>query len=264
MRNLLNSVAALLLFTFSTTLLTAQTGKDRLYQITTVEIHPSKVMDYEKAVTEIGEAMVAADATTVELHANRTTDLTYYFAVPINNMEELFTNKWIPVIEKVGEKKFMDLFDKVLACEKTRRDDYYLYKPSLSHYHPSLKGQAQNYRVWNGYQIKPGTQREAEAIAKEIKALYQKHDIAMNYSTHVGVLGENSNIVIGLETAKDALTYAQQKAKANKKLWADSEFQAINARFLAILDKMEIKSGYYLPKFSNVPKSIQTVAEKED
>ena len=264
MRNLVMTLIACLLFTFSTSLLTAQTGKDRLYQITTTEIHPSKLRDYEKAVTKLGEAMVAAEVTTVELHANRTNDLTYYYAEPINNMEELFTNKWIPIIEKVGEKKFMDLFSKVLACEKTRRDDFYLYKAALSHYHPSLKGQSQNYRVWTAYQFKPGSQKEAEALSKAAKAIYQKHDIAMNYSIYFGVLGENSNIVLWLETAKDALTYAQQKAKANKKLWADSEFQALNARLLAILDKMEIKRGYYLPEFSNVPKVTTAVAEKED
>jgi len=264
MRNLLNSLVACLLFTFSTSLLTAQTSTDRLYKISTVQVAPSKIMEYETAVNELGKAMIAAEAATVELHANRTEDFTYYFAEPIDNMTALFTNKWTSVIEKVGEGKFMGIFDKVLACEQARREDYYLYKTALSHYHPSLKGQPQNYRVWNGYQIKSGTQKEAEAITKAAKAIYQKHDIAMNYSIYAGVLGENDNTIVWLETSKDAVTYAQQKAEANKKLWADKEFQALNARLLAILDKAEIKRGYYLPKFSNVPGVTTAVAEKED
>jgi len=262
MRNLLGSLIALLLFTFSTTLLTAQTGKDQLYKITSVQIHPSKVMAYEKAVSDLGKAMIAADATTVELHANQTEDFTYYYAVPINNMEALFTNEWAATVAKVGEEKFMDLYGKVVACERESSADFYLHKADFSYYHASSRGQAQNYRVWTVYQFKAGTQKEVAAIAKEFKALCKKHDVSMNYGLYFGVLGDNDNVVVRLDSAKDAVTYEQQQAKAAEKI--GKEVQPLMARLFAIVDKMEIKRGYYLPRFSSVPEKTTAVAEKED
>lgn len=262
MKNLLGSLVVILLFTFSTTLLTAQTGKDQLYKISTVQIHPSKVIAYEKAVSDLGKAMIAADATTVELHVNRTEDLTYYYAQPINNMETLFTNEWTTTIEKVGEEKFMDLYGKVVACERESRADFYLHKADLSYYHASSKGQAQNYRVWTIYQFKAGTQKEVMALAKEFKALYKKHDVSMNSGLYFGVLGDNDNVVVILNSAKDAVTYEQQQAKVAEKI--GKEIFPLLARLFAIVDKMETTRGYYLSQFSNVPGVKKTVAEKGD
>jgi len=263
MRNLLGLLIAGLLFTFSTSLLTAQASKDRLYKITTTQVSPSKVIDYEKAIANFGDALRAVDATEVEIHAYRTNDFHYFFAEPVNNMAELFTNKWTATVEKVGEEKFTGLLGKAMECERERREDFFLYKGDLSYRHASLKGQKQNYRVWTAYQFKAGTKEEAVALCKEFKALYQKHDISVNYAIYFSVLGTNDNTVLVLDVAKDAFTYEQQQKELAEKL--GKELQPLIVRLYATLDKVEIKRGYYLSKFSNVPGAAPaSVAKKED
>ena len=251
-----------MLFTFSISLLTAQTSKDRLYHITTVEVPPSKFMAYEKAVTDLGEAMIAANAQEVELHVSRTDDLTYFYAVPMDNMEELFTNKWTSTVEKVGEEKFLDLYGKVVACERDKQEGFYLYKADLSYYHASLVGQTQNYSVTTIYQFKPGTEKEVAELTAGINALYKEHDISMSYSLYHGVLGPNNNITVVVRHAKDALTFAQQNVEVSKKI--GEKIQPLVERLYPILDKVETKRGSYLSKFSFVPEVPKIVAEKED
>lgn len=254
MKNLFITLCSTILFLgfYNPTHAQAQNDKDQLYYVAIHKIAPANYGSYSNSIKALIEGMHNAGVKNAEWHCGFQDDYTAIYAVPHDNFADLDKNYWTEAIEKMGKEKFQKLADNLNAQIEKDNSALYKKKVALGYKHASIDNSNTDYREWITYEFKPGTSKKVEAICKEWKDLYQKHDVKMQYSIYFGGIGTPDFTIIQVVPGKDAGEVEKILEAADKKVGKEGE--ALWKRTKELMVRREIKRGYYQRDLSFIPK----------
>lgn len=250
MKNLMISLLTILMvWSVSKQSTFAQSDDNQLYSIRTVQVLPSKAAQFEKATKTFVTSLNEVKPSGMEFTGLATTDFNYYFAVEIDNFAEFDQNYWTEAIAKMGQERFANEVGAISNGIVEEVNHVYNHRIDLSYAHSSLLNSTEplNYRVWDIYKFKPGSETQVEQLGKDFKALFEKYDLKRNSQLFFAALGPDANSVVNLHFAKDPVDFAQRMAEFDN---TGEEGQALLARMLELTVQYERKTGYFRPDLS--------------
>lgn len=158
---------------------------------------PSKVAEFEKVSKEFRAFATAnRDAMpTFSFEAWMSPDFAYTFVSPIGQSlagGDTFTKEFFALGAK-SPAPTLDIWHRGGDTTAWWDDSIFLLRGDLSYLPPTgrLQPGEHNFDQMDFYYIKPGYAADAEAVAAEIKALYEKKKMANGYAVLQAITGEN-------------------------------------------------------------------------
>jgi len=135
-------------------------------------------------------------------------------------------------------------YDDAVAAQ---RDDL-SYVPAK----PRLKAEEMPYARIDYYYLKPGTEEQAEQIAKDYVALFKSKDIPDGFTIYTALSGHDLPLLVAVIPAKNPADLATADEKTNAAL--GDALRALQGRALSITRRFERKDSWYRPDMSYMPK----------
>lgn len=153
----------------------------------------------------------------------------------------------------VGEARWNDLMKRSSAPIEFIRESLLMEDPALSYApaQPRLKPEDVRYFHFDLYFVQPGREAEADAIARDIAALFRKKGVADGYRMLKTVLGPDTPLLTVVIGARDAADFATQDAAVRELLGAEG--QALFARAFALTRRFEQHNAWLRPDLSLPP-----------
>ena len=216
-------------------------------------VSPADIPAYMKVQTQAKELWDKYELK-IPIYAYRNDDNAFYWIVPMENFASLDT-LFDEVTELYEKMKTEDDFD----GEQAFRDLYHSrqtvihWSENLS-YHPSGNfGQSleEPYVEWAFCYLKSGHEKEAGAAVKKWIEFYNSIEETYEWDVYVAMLGHDLPMWILMTRAKSKLALITKEKELLEKY--GKEFGEMWAEFSKHLRRMENKTGWFMPKFSNLP-----------
>lgn len=222
-------------------------SQNQAYWVHEDQVKPSMLKEYEAVSKDFVEASKEhnlQDAYWATAHIDGGTYLTIS---PIDNMADLDKNPLAPLAEKMGEEKFMVLFDRFNECYDTHRDYVVHLIDDLSYMPNGLTTNTvgEDYRKWHFFHVTPQNVTSLRDKIKEIKALYEKKDAKQHYRIYRNGFGSNGDYYLAVISAKDAQSYAKTSAETDELLGEEGE--SLFDEMMQYVHKYETKTGRMRP-----------------
>lgn len=180
-------------------------------------------------------------------------DNDFYWVVPIRNFASIDTlySKMAVMSEKMkadgynGAEKFKDL--------STISSSVLVYAPELSHRPGRESGQSVEYPYteWMHCYLRSGHEKEAADAIKKYVGFYEENGEDYSWDTYRVLLGnETPALVMKVSTTNPADLRTREAELMDK---YGSDFSMMWNDFAKHLRKTEIKTGWFMPEFSNFP-----------
>ena len=218
---------------------------------------PSKVEEYEKAATGLVNAIKSQKLSSISYTGASMDDFTYIYFTPVENLGavEKINAGFGELQEKMGKDAFAATMKAFDGCYPAHRNYLVRLRRDLS-YKPEQGAQISdglNFRRWEYYHIHPGMEDEAEAIAKEWAALYEKMKSPDGYRLYANSFGLEGPVFIVVQSGKSAADfYARSEAWMKK---AGEAGHALMNRTMKVVRKFEAKDGTIRPDLSVGPQA---------
>ncbi len=244
MKTLKNALLTAILLVTASTFTVAQ---NQTFWIHADQVKPSKQADYEKVTKDFIEACKKHDLKNADWTTAHVNDGTYLSITPIENMADLDKNPLAPLMEKMGEDDFRDIFKRFDECYD-KHGDYIVTLHSDLSYMPdglTLNTEGQDYRKWHFLYVTPNNSQALRAKIKEIQALYVKKDAKEHYRMYHSGFGTMGEYYLAVISAKDEQSYA--KASDENDALLGDEGKKLFSEMFALLDRYEVKTGAMRP-----------------
>lgn len=248
----LNFLLAILLLT-PLALLQAQENKNQAFYIHEDQVKPSKIQEYEKVSKEFAEACKTHKLPDVSWNTAATTTGRYLTIAPIENMAELDKNVFTPLMEKMGEDAFTDIFKRFNECYD-KHGDYVVYLNNELTYMPegvSTTTEGENFRKWHFLHVAPNNIQNLKGKLKEIRTMFAKKGSKEYYRVYHNGFGNMGDYYVVVLSAKDAEDY-EKKSAANDVLIGVEGKELLGEMFKYVL-KYEVETGEMRPDLSYSP-----------
>lgn len=234
---------------FTMLLMTAHytTAQNQTFWIHADQVKPAKQADYEKVTKDFIDACKKHDVKDADWTTARISDGTYLSITPIANMADLDKNPLAPLMEKMGEDNFRDIFNRFNECYD-EHGDYIVTLISDLSYMPdglTLNTPGQDYRKWHFLYVKPSNSQALRAKIKEIQALYVQKGAKEHYRMYHSGFGTMGEYYLAVVSAKDDQSYAKSSDE-NDVLLGD-EGKKLFSEMFALLERYEVKTGAMRP-----------------
>lgn len=231
---------------FTMLLMTAHytTAQNQTFWIHADQVKPAKQADYEKVTKDFVEACKTHDVKNADWTTARISDGTYLSITPIANMADLDKNPLAPLMEKMGEEDFRNIFTRFNECYD-KHGDYIVTLISDLSYMPdglTLSTPGQDYRKWHFLYVTPSN---SQAKIKEIQDLYVQKGAKEHYRIYHSGFGTMGEYYLAVISAKDEQDYAKT-SEENEVLLGD-EGEKLFSEMFALLHRYEVKTGAMRP-----------------
>lgn len=216
--------------------------KPQLYVLHEEIAKPSMLAQYESTTQEFFKSLAQAkvDPATLTIRTYVSPDFHYYFLAPIDSfggMDKIMTT----FMTLSANAQFQDLMKRGGATMESVNESIIVRRPDLCYTpdNPRLKMEEHNYFKLQYYYLKPGTEMEAEQIARDYAALFKKKNIAEPFTIFMAVNGNDMPLLIASIPAKSAADWVAADERVNAALGAD--IRPLQARALNITRKFEVR-----------------------
>ncbi len=243
--------ALLLVIPFA--LLSAQERKNQAFYIHEDRVKPSMTQLYKKVSKEFTEACKEHKLQDVSWVSASTSTGRYLSISPMEKFGDLDTNYFAPMIEKMGEEAFRDIFKRFDSCYDTH-GDYIVYLNNELTYMPegaTSIPEDQTYRKWHFLYVAPNNIQKLKSKMKEIKKLYEKKGSKEYYRIFHNGFGNMGDYYVAVVAAKDAEDYAK-KSKENDALLGE-EGKKLFGEMMEYVLKYEVETGRMHPELAYSP-----------
>jgi len=228
------------------TLASAQTQpptQPQLFGLHREVVKPSMVAAYEASTKEFIRLVQQAPGKLGKLGFTTymAEDFSYYMVTRIASYDD------IPAIyagfeetaKAVGPAKFGDVMQRNGATVDQIAESILFEDPSLSYSpaKPRVRPEEVTFVHFDVYLIQPGRDQEAQQIAREFRALFEKKGIEDGYRLFTVLTGGDMPAIVVSVDAKDQADYAAANAVDRKKLGPEGE--ALFARAFALTRRFE-------------------------
>jgi hypothetical protein len=128
-----------------------------------------------------------------------------------------------------------------------RRDDL-SYRPE----NPRLKMEDEPFARVDYYYLKPGTEQQAEQVAKDYVALFKEKKIADGFTIYMAMSGHDLPLLVAVIPAKSPADFAATDERTNAAL--GDALRALQGRAMALTRRIEHKDSWFRPDLSYMPK----------
>jgi len=220
------------------------------FTVFTDHVKPSMAMEYE---TKIGELVDAFTAAGVDMNwvAISGPELGYAYAVaglgPDDHSDMYATFQ--SGVEGVGPEKFMGIMSAAMESVESQEMYYLMLRSELS-YKPEAVGfdPEKPMRHYTLLKVLPGKEMAMEEVARQFKALYEKHGIERGWRFYQYMTGSELPAYLVVESAKDEHDHHMMEAE-NYAVFGD-EAEALRGAARAASRGMETMSGWVRPDLS--------------
>ena len=188
------------------------------------------------------------------IYAYRLQDFAFYWAIPIENfaaIDVLFA-QMMEHHQKLMENgydpadKFRDLSSLSHFVVRWNKDLSYYPEDFEKPEEPDI------FYEWAFIHLKSGHEKEAAKVLKKYQELYDSVDESYQWDVYEVLLGNQTPCWILESQAKTELDMRTIESELNDKY--GEKFEELWPEFVKHVDKMEIKKGWYIPKWSRVAK----------
>jgi hypothetical protein len=231
--------------------------KSQLLSVHEDHVFPSKVEEYEKAALGLIGA-IKAQKSPISFTAGSMSDFTYIYVTPVEDLgavDKMDAN-WSELRDKLGKDAFGSLMKAFDGCYLSHRNYLVRLRPDLS-YKPAYGAgisEGLNFRHWEFYHIYPGMEDQADAIAKEWAALYERLKSPDGYRLYSSSFGLEGPVFIVVQSGKNASDFYTRSEEWMKR--AGDEGEALMNRTLKLIWKFETKDGMIRPDLSASPQAV--------
>lgn len=234
----------------------AQDNKNQALYIHEDKVKPSMLMEYEKVSKEFVEACKKHNLSDVNWITASTRTGRYLTISPIEKMADLDKRPFAPLLEKMGEEAFSDLFKRFDRCYD-QHGDFIVFLNNELTYTPegadaNTANEGKNYRKWHFLYVAPQNIQKLKGKLKELKALYQRKGSKEYYNIYHNGFGTMGDYYVAVVAAKNAEDYAKKSA-ANDALLGEEGKKLFGEMFEYVL-KYETEEGEIRPDLSYSPK----------
>ena len=243
---------------FSLAAFAVEPPKQQLFVLYDEVANPSMVAQYEGATKDLikafGEKKVTSPSFAVNTYMSA--DMHYMYLTPIANWAQLDTiNKdWMGASDVIGKDRWADIqrrgngamtsYDQMIVA---RRDDL-SYRPE----NPRATPEQEPFARLEYYYLKPGTEEQAEQVAKDYVALFKEKKIADGFMIYTALSGHDLPLLLSVIPAKSPADFAAADEKTTATL--GDALRTLQGRALALTRRIERKDTWYRPDLSYMPK----------
>lgn len=240
---LLWSVGVILLFTAPLSF--AQEMKDQLFVVHEEVAKVDMIGQYEKTSAEWVQIMHDAGLDISEIRASQRDDFHYYYLIPISKYADIdgIFPKFQEAIKKIDKDKWSKFSSENDQTIETHKEFVAKWSAELSYEPkvPRLKQGEAKFIHWIFFHYKLEKRKEVMEVIKEWKKLYADKNITHGYDVWLMDMGEQNNLIVLSEVAKDGQDFYQTMDEINKQV--EQEEQKLQAKFLPLVTKIEQKYG---------------------
>lgn len=235
----------------------ADAPKPQLYAVHDETANPSMIPQYESVTKGLLKAFNEKNVTSPSFYVTTfmTSDMHYVYVTPIDNFAQLdqVNKDWMDAANIVGADRWAELMKRGNASMVSYDEEVWTQRLDLSYQpeNPRISMADHRYYRWQFYYLKPGTEQQAEQIAKDYVALFKEKKIADSYTIFTAVNGHDLPILLVTIPAKSAADFAAAEEKNNAIL--GDGLKALQARVMAIMRKFEQREAWLRPDLSRFP-----------
>ena len=216
--------------------------KPQFYVVHEEVVKPSMLGQYEATTKEFLNSLAQAkvDPAAFSFRGFVTPDFHYIYLAPIDGFGGM--DKIANVFMTLGaNEKFQDLMKRSGTTMESVSDTIIMRRLDLSYMPetPRLKMEEHNYYRLQYYYLMPGTDMEAEQIARDYAALFKKKNIPEAFTIFMEVMGNDTPLLIASVPAKSEADFIAADEKTNAALGAD--VRPLQERALRITRKFEVR-----------------------
>jgi hypothetical protein len=232
--------------------------KPQLFLIHEETINPSLMTQYEGATKDLIKAFNDKKMTSPSFAVNTymTNDMHYLYLTPISNWAQVDSvwKDWMTANETVGKDKWADIMKRSYAAMvsyddavASRRDDL-SYEPA----NPRLKMEEMPFARLDYYYLKPGTEQQAEQVAKDYVALFKEKKMPDGFTIYMAMSGHDLPLLVAVIPAKSPADFAATDERTAAAL--GDALRTLQGRAMALTRRIEHKDSWYRPDMSYMPK----------
>ncbi|WP_339888687.1 hypothetical protein [uncultured Flavobacterium sp.] len=240
MKNFKLSILAIGAFLlFSTNTLKAQ---DQMYWIHVDHVKPAMQSEYEKIAKEFADACKTYNIPDFTFNTWRHDDGSYVYSSPMKNFADMDKDALKPLRDKMGEQKFINLFERFDKCYDKHQNFMVTHKSELS-YMPDGKLNEGDFREYYFLYVTPSQSKAVAEKLKEVKSLFSKKNSKSYFSILHSGFGTEEEFYVAIVAAKDEADNIQ-KGVDNNKLLGEDWRKKWNELF-GLLNRYETKTSMF-------------------
>jgi hypothetical protein len=243
---------------FSLSAYAADPPKPQLFLIHEETANPSMITQYEGATKDLFKAFAEKKVTSPSFIVNTymTMDFHYLYITPIANWAQMDTvsKDWMSASDTVGKEKWLDImkrgngamasYDEAVAA---RRDDL-SYQPE----NPRLKMEEMPFARVDYYYLKPGTEEQAEQVARDYVALFKAKKVPDGFTIYMAMSGHDLPLLVAVIPAKSPADFAATDERTAAAL--GDALRVLQGRALSLTRRIEHKDSWFRPDLSFMPR----------
>jgi hypothetical protein len=222
------------------------------YLVEEVRMVPDKAAEYEEFIKRFID-ICKQYKWPYSVSTYATYDNLLYLLYPAKNFSEVdqIFNSWYAVLDKYGEDKWQTLAKKYADTFEYMRFGMIHRLPELSYQPQALVPGEEPFTYWGYLYVKPGMEKEVEAIFKEIVALFKQKKTTNAFIFWAVDYGLELPCYFYAMSGKTASEIFARGEKAHE--IADTEINALWAKITKCLRRYEYKIGEFRPDLSYIP-----------
>jgi len=246
---------------FSLSAYAADPPKPQLFLVHEETINPSMMTQYEGSTKDLIKAFADKKMTSPSFMVNTfmTTDFHYLYLTPITNWAQIDSvwKDWMTAGDTVGKDKWGDIMKRGSAAMVSYDDAVAARRDDLSYMpeNPRLKMEEAPFARVDYYYLKPGTEQQAEQIAKDYVALFKEKKIPDGFTIYMAMSGHDLPLLVAVIPAKSPADFAATDERTNAAL--GDALRALQGRAMAITRRIEHKDSWYRPDLSYMPVTMK-------
>jgi hypothetical protein len=229
--------------------------KSQLYYVLDVAVKPSKISAYEEVMKEY-VALLAQHESPFPRYAYVWDDFHYHFITPLQDYRDYdrFPISNSEIQKKIGAEKMVEIAKRFVSAYDSTSRGFIRYRPDLTYFqeNPRFKSEEANFMFWRFCHVLPGKESEFENICREWVELDKEVNRSDAYSTFVVEIGTEMPLYFWTVRGISAADFQKQQEIYGTK--AGEKAGELWNRTLALIQKLEDKTGMYRPDLSYIPK----------
>ncbi len=225
--------------------------KPQLFVVHEEIAKPSMLAQYESTTQEFFKMLTQAkvDPAVFSIRTYATTDFHYLYIAPIDSFAGMdkIVNVFMAIPAAVGNDRWQEFMRRSGATMDSMNDRIVMLRPDLSYRpeNPRLKLDEHKYHRFQYYYLMPGTELEAEQIARDYAALFKKKNIPESFSIFMALSGDNLPLLVASIPAKSEADLVAADERTNAAVGDD--VKPLQARALSITRKFELHEARVRP-----------------
>jgi len=242
---------------FSLCTFAAEPPKQQLFVLYQETVNPSMVTQYEGATRDLVGAFAEKKAASpsFSMTAFMTTDMRYMYLTPISGYAQIdaIHKEWMNGGDVIGKDRFADIMKRSAATMTSYDEAVVMRRGDLSYEpeNPRFKMADEPFARLDYYFLRPGTEAQAEQVARDYVALFREKKIPDGFTIYMAVTGHDLPLLVAVIPAKSPADFAATDEKTAAAL--GDALRVLQGRALAITRRIEHQDTWIRPDLSYLP-----------